>query len=140
MKKTCVLLAVRHPAMMEGIRGLLETMFDSVVMVSDEISLLETLARVDPDFAVVDLSLDVTRESNVAVLLNRYDPELKFIVLSTHEGSEIMEKCMSLGASAYVLKRSAGRDLGKALDEVLKGGTFVSPSIDVSKQIEEERS
>ena len=73
--------------MMEGIRGLLETMFDSVVMVSDEISLLETLARLDPDFAVVDLSLDVTRESDVAVLLNRYDPELKFIVLSTHEES-----------------------------------------------------
>jgi DNA-binding NarL/FixJ family response regulator len=140
MKKTCVLLAVRHPAMMEGIRGLLETMFDSVVMVSDEISLLETLARLDPDFAVVDLSLDVTRESDVAVLLNRYDPELKFIVLSTHEESEIMEKCMLSGASAYVLKRSAGRDLGKAVDEVLKGGTFVSPSIDVSKQMKEEGS
>ena len=133
MKKTCVLLAVRHPAMMEGIRGLLETMFDSVVMVSDEVSLLETLARVDPDFAVVDLSLDVTRESNVAVLLNRYDPELKFIVLSTHEESEIMEKCMSSGASAYVLKRSAGRDLVKAVDEVLKGGTFVSPTINGSQ-------
>jgi DNA-binding NarL/FixJ family response regulator len=131
MKKTIVLLAVKHPAMMEGIRGLLETMFDSVVMVSDEISLSETLARLDPDFAVVDLSLDVTRESSVAVLLNRYDPELKFIVLSTHEGYEIMEKCMSSGASGYVLKRSAGRDLGKAVDEVRKGGTFVSPSIDV---------
>ena len=133
MKKTCVLLAVRHPAMMEGIRGLLETMVDSVVMVSDEISLLETLARLGPDFAVVDLSLDVTRESDVTVLLNRYDPELKFVVLSTHEECEIMEKCMSSGASAYVLKRSAGRDLGKAVDEVLKGSTFVSSSIDVSK-------
>jgi len=79
------------------------------------------------------LSLDVTRESNVAVLLNRYDPELKFIVLSTHEEYEIMEKCMSSGASAYVLKRSAGRDLEKAVDEVLKGGTFVSSSIDAAK-------
>jgi DNA-binding NarL/FixJ family response regulator len=131
MKKTIVLLAVRHPAMMEGIRGLLETMFDSVVMVSDEISLLETLAGLDPDFAVVDLSLDVPRESSVAVLLNKYHPELRFIVLSTHEEYEIMEKCMSSGASAYVLKRSAGRDLVEAVDEVRKGGTFVSPSIDV---------
>ena len=63
----------------------------------------------------------------MAVLLNRYDPELKFVVLSAHGGSEIMEKCMSSGASAYVRKRSAGRDLGKAVDEVRKGGTFVSP-------------
>jgi len=128
MKMTSVLLAVRHPALMEGIRGLLETMFDSVVMVSDDISLLETLARLDPDLVVVDLSLDVTRESDVAVLLNRCDPECKFVVLSTHEECEIMGKCMSSGASAYVLKRSAGRDLVKAVDEVLKGGTFVSPT------------
>ena len=129
MEKTCVLLAIRHPAMMEGISGLLETMFDSVAVVSDEISLLETLARLDPDLIVVDLSLDVTQEPDVAVLLNRYDPELKFIVLSTHEGWEIMEKCMLSGAAAYVLKRSADRDLGKAVDEVLKGGTFVSPAV-----------
>ena len=135
MKKTAaiVLLAIRYPAMMEGIRGLLETMFDSVVMVSDERSLLETLGKLDPDLVVVDLSFQVVRESNAAVLLNRYDPELKFIVLSTYEEQEIMEDCISSGASGYVLKRSAGRDLGEAVEEVLKGDTFVSPSIVVSK-------
>ena len=42
--------------------------------------------------------------------------------------------------TTYVLKRSAGRDLVKAVDEVLKGATFVSPSIDVSKQMKEELS
>ena len=135
MKKTVnvVLLAIRYPAILESIRGLLETMFDSVVMVSDERSLLETLGKLDPDLVVVDLSFQVVRESNVAVLLNRYDPELKFIVLSTYEEQEIMEDCMSSGASGYVLKRSAGRDLIAAVEEVLKGDTFVSPSIVVSK-------
>ena len=77
--------------------------------------------------------MNLSSGSYVAVLLNRYDPELKFIVLSTHEESEILEKIMSTGASAYVLKRSAGKDLGKAVDEVLKGGTFVSSSIDAAK-------
>jgi DNA-binding NarL/FixJ family response regulator len=117
--------------MMEGIRGLLESLFDSVVMVSDEMSLSETLARLDPDLAVVDLSLDISQASDVAVLLCRYDSDLKFIVLSTHEECEIAEKCMSSGASGYVLKRSAGEDLARAVDEVLKGGTFVSPSIGI---------
>ena len=117
--------------MMEGIRGLLETLFDSVVMVSDEISLLDTLARLDPDLVVVDLSLEVLQASDVTILLNRYDSGLKFIVLSTHEEYEIGEKCMSSGASGYVFKRSAGEDLMQAVDEVLKGGTFVSPRIGV---------
>ena len=136
MKKTVnvVLLAIRYPAILESIRGLLETMFGSVVMVSDERSLLETLGKLDPDLVVVDLSFQVVRESNVAVLLNRYDTELKFIVLSTYEEREIMENCMSSGASGYVLKRSAGRDLIAAVEEVLKGDTFVSPCISLVKE------
>ena len=136
MKKTVnvVLLAIRYPAMLEGIRGLLETMFGSVAMVSDERSLLETLGKLDPDLVVVDLSFHVVRESNVAILLNRYDTKLKFIVLSTYEEREIMENCMSSGASGYVLKRSAGRDLGEAVEEVLKGDTFASPCISLAKE------
>ena len=109
-------------------------MFDAVVIVSDEDSLIETLDRFDPDLVVVDLSFQVVRESNAAVLLNRYDPELKFIVLSTYEEQEIMKDCMSSGASGYVLKRSAGRDLIAAVEEVLKGDTFVSPSISLANE------
>jgi DNA-binding NarL/FixJ family response regulator len=92
MKKTSVLLVDRHPALVESIRDLLETLFDTVVMVSDERSLIETLYRFDPDLVVVDLFLPVSQEQNVAALLNRYDPELKFIVLSDHEGREVMRR------------------------------------------------
>ena len=105
MKKTSVLLVDRHPALVESLRDLLKAMFDTVVMVSDEKSLIETLDRFGPDLVVVDLEMFVTGEQNVVNLLNRYDPELKFIVLSTHEGREVMEKCKSSGASGYLLTR-----------------------------------
>ena len=52
MKKTSVLLFDRHPALVESIRDLLKTMFDTVVMVSDEDSLLEALDKLDPDLVV----------------------------------------------------------------------------------------
>jgi two-component system nitrate/nitrite response regulator NarL len=133
MKKTSVLLADRHPSLVEGLRNLLETLFDTVVMVSDEKSLIETLDRFDPDLVIVDLGLPVTRAQNVADLLNRYDPELKFIVLSTHEGREVMESCRSSGASGYLLKRSSGQKLLKAVEAVQKGGTFFSNVSDVPK-------
>ena len=126
MKKTSVLLADRHPALTESIRNLLETLFDTVVMVSDEKSLLETLNRFDPDLVVVDLEMPVTGAQNVANLLNRYDPELKFIVLSTYEGREVMGKCKSCGASGYILKRSSAENLIKAVAVVQNGGTFFS--------------
>jgi DNA-binding NarL/FixJ family response regulator len=126
MKKTSVLLVDRYPALVESIRDLLKAMFDTVVMVSDETSLIETLDRFGPDLVVVDLKMPVTGEQNVANLLNRYDPELKFIVLSTHEGREMMEKCKSSGASGYILKRSSAGNLVKAVEAVQNGGRFFS--------------
>ena len=54
---SCVLLADRHHGLTEGVRGLLETAFGTVVMVADEASLLEGASRLRPDVAVVDLSL-----------------------------------------------------------------------------------
>jgi two-component system nitrate/nitrite response regulator NarL len=126
MKKTRVLLADRHPALVESIRDLLETLFDTVVMVSDEKSLIDTLDRFGPDLVVVDLEMSVNGVQKVAFLLNRYDPELKFIVLSTHEGREVMEKCKSSGASGYIQKSSSAENLIKAVEAVQNGGTFFS--------------
>ena len=54
---SCVLLADRHHGLTEGVRGLLETAFGTVVMVADEASLLEGAGRLQPDVAIVDLSL-----------------------------------------------------------------------------------
>ena len=51
------LLANRHDGLTEGVRGLLETTFDVVLMVADEISLFESATRLPLDVAVVDLAL-----------------------------------------------------------------------------------
>jgi len=130
MNKTSVLLADKNPALVECIRDLLETLFDTVVMVSNEESLIETLDRFNPDLVVVDLAMSVSRAQNVADLLNHYDPRPKFIVLSTLEEREVMESCKSSGASGYILKRSSARNLIKAVEAVQNGGTFFSVESD----------
>ena len=126
MKKTSVLLADRQTEMVEGIRDLLKTTFDTVVMVSDEKSLIETLDRFDPDLVIVDLGMPVTRAQNVANLLSQYNPEQKFIVLSTHKGSEVIDICESSGASGCILKHSSAENLIEAVETVQNGGTFFS--------------
>lgn len=129
MKNKIVLLADSHPALLEGMRGLLATVFNTVVMVSDEDSLMEALPKLEPDLVVVDMSLPVAQQPNVVMLLNKYDFELKIIALSTNEEPELMKHAMSSGASGYLLKRSAARDLFKAVEKVLRGGTFVTSDI-----------
>jgi len=126
MKKTSVLLADRHPALMESIRDLLQAMFDAVVMVSDEKSLIETLDRFGPDLVIVDLEMPVTGVQNVASLLNQFNPEQKFIVLINHKGSELIDICKSSGALGCILKHSSADNLIKAVEAVQNGGTFFS--------------
>jgi len=65
-----VILADTHHTMLEGIRGLLETMFEAVVMVADDTSLFDTAARLESD-----LSLPLSRDVNIVCRLKDRFPQ-----------------------------------------------------------------
>jgi DNA-binding NarL/FixJ family response regulator len=115
---SCVLLADRHHGLTEGVRGLLETAFGTVVMVADEASLLEGASRLRPDVAVVDLSL--ARDSGLGWLraLRQRCPDLKVIVLSVHDEQAVRRAAMEAGADVFVLKRAIATDLLAAVELV----------------------
>jgi len=118
---SCVLLADRHHGLTEGVRGLLETAFRTVVMVADEASLLEGAGRLRPDVAVVDLSL--ARDSGLGWLRALRDrcPGLKVIVLSVHDEPNVRRATLEAGADAFVLKRAIVTDLLPAVDRLREG-------------------
>jgi DNA-binding NarL/FixJ family response regulator len=115
---SCVLLADRHHGLTEGVRGLLETAFATVVMVADQASLLEGAARLRPDVAVVDLSL--ARDGGLGWLraVRERCPDLKVIVLSVHDEESVRSVAMAAGADAFVLKRAILTDLLPAVEAV----------------------
>jgi DNA-binding NarL/FixJ family response regulator len=115
--------------MLEGIRSLLESLFDVVVMVADEKSLFDSLEKVNPDVVIVDLSLPISEKMNVSRCIKKRNPEMKVIILSVHDEQIAVEECLSSGAEGFVLKRSASNDLMPAIREVLKGRTYVSHSV-----------
>ena len=130
MKQGQVLLADRHQNVLAGIRSLLETIFETVVMVADEASLLEAAERLEPDLAIIDISLPVSTEKNVARQLRSRHPDLKFIVLSVHDEPTVVNEALAAGASGFVLKRAAATDLIPAVREVLQGGIYTSPGLE----------
>ena len=115
---TCVLLADRHHGLTEGVRGLLETVFATVVMVADEASLLDGADRLRPDLAVVDLSL--ARRSGLDWLreLKRRSPGLKVIALSVHDEESVRRAALAAGADAVVLKRALATELLPAMEHL----------------------
>jgi DNA-binding NarL/FixJ family response regulator len=108
---SCVLLADRHHGLTEGVRGLLETAFGTVVMVADEASLLEGASRLRPDVAVVDLSLAQDGGLGWLRAVHQRCPALKVIVLSVHDEESVRRAALEAGADAFVLKRAIVTEL-----------------------------
>ena len=129
MKQGKVLLADNHQTMLEGVRNLLENMFETVFMVADEASLMEAAEKLKPDLIVADLSLPVTKEINIVRRLKTAFPDIKLIILSIHDEQAAVGECIEAGARGVVLKRRAVDDLIPAVEAVLKGGTYISPSV-----------
>ena len=122
-KPTCVLLADRHHGLTEGVRGMLSAQFETVVMVADEPSLLESARRLQPEVAVVDLSLTGGASLGWLRNLRKACPELRVVVLSVHDEPAVRQAAMAAGANGFVLKRALAKDLWPAIESLLTPAT-----------------
>jgi DNA-binding NarL/FixJ family response regulator len=124
---SCVLLADRHHGLVEGVRGLLESSFGMVVMVADKTSLQDVAFRLQPEVAVVDLSLAQDGDLDWLRAVRRRCPDLKVIALSVHDEDAVRRAALAAGADAFVLKRSIATDLLPAVARV-RGDQGQEPS------------
>jgi DNA-binding NarL/FixJ family response regulator len=132
MRQGRVILADKHSNMLAGIRHLLETEVETVLMVADEASLLHALEKFNPDVVVADLSLPASSETNVAHLIKKTHPEIKVIILSIHDEKSVLDDVMEAGVEGFVLKRRAAIDLIPAIHDVLQGRKYISPDVNAA--------
>ena len=128
MKYGRVVLADGHLNLLGGVHSLLEALFESVLMVADERSMMEALAKFAPSLVVVDLSLSDSGEANIALRLHQSHPDVPLIVLSIHDEPNVVTQLQNSGAAGFVLKRTVATDLVPAVHQVLCGGADVSPT------------
>jgi DNA-binding NarL/FixJ family response regulator len=122
---SCVLLADRHHGLTEGVRDLLATVSTTVVMVADEASLLESASRLQPQVAVVDLSLPGDASLRWLAELKGLCPGMRVIVLSVHGEKSVRRAAMAAGADGFVLKQAIGTDLLAAIESACSGPAAV---------------
>lgn len=88
-------------------------------MVADEASLLDGAGRLQPDVAIVDLSLGRERGLDWLRALRAQCPDLKVIALSVHDEANVRRAALDAGADAFVLKRAIASDLLTVVDAML---------------------
>ncbi|HET9930747.1 MAG TPA: response regulator transcription factor [Polyangiaceae bacterium] len=125
-----VFLADDHRLLREGLRALLEREGMHVVgEASSGRELLEELERTRPDLVVVDISMPELNGIDATRRVLAIAPETSVIALSMNGDRRQVLGMLEVGASAYVLKSSAGRELLHAIAEVSAGRKYVSPAI-----------
>jgi len=129
---TCAILADRHTALSEGVRGLLETTFETVYTVADTTSLKEGAQRLSPALVVLDLSLQGSGLKRLIDEVHELSPESCVLVLSVHDQATVARTALACGAQSVVLKRSIGSDFLTAVSAILRGEKYVSPGFGLS--------
>lgn len=123
-----ILIADTHRTMTAGVRLLLTDLCNVLVMVADAQSLSDAVVHSDFDL-IMDLSIPRKSGDNIVHLLRRLRADQRLIVLSVHDETMAVEECMAAGALGFALKCSAVNDLIPAVESVMRGETYVSPSI-----------
>lgn len=126
MEKLRVIIADGSQTLLEGLRGLLETVFDSVVMVADVRSLIDTADKLGADMVVVDLTIGNGDFIETIRKIKSRFPDLKIIVMSIYDDETALEISKVSGVDGFILKQLAADDLLPAVEAVLNGGTFTS--------------
>jgi len=124
-----VLLAEDHGLVAEAFRKLLEPEFQVVGTVGDAQALLGVARERKPDVVLLDLYLPGGGGAAAGELLKRALPRLKIIVVTVNDDVKTAIGALRLWASGYVLKRSLGAELAKAVREVMRGGKYVTPAL-----------
>ena len=129
LKRTRVLLADDHKAMLDGVKRLLEKELQVVGTVRDAQAALDAVAELRPDVLILDISMPVLSGMQTAVRLKQKKSEVRIVFLTVHEDPDFAREALATGALGYVVKPRLVSDLLVAIKEALAGRSFVSPSI-----------
>jgi DNA-binding NarL/FixJ family response regulator len=127
--RTRVLLADDHTVVRHGLRMILDAAPDFTVVAEagDGVEAVQLGLREDIDLAVLDVAMPRRTGLGVARELTRRRPELKVLMLSVHDVNQYFFEALKAGASGYVLKTVADRDLVQACRAVMRGEPFLYP-------------
>jgi DNA-binding NarL/FixJ family response regulator len=124
-----VILADDHTILVEAFRKLLESTCEVVATVADGHALLEVAPKLRPDVIVLDIAMPLLNGLDAGRQVKETVPGVKLIFLTMNEDPDLAVEAIRMGASGYLLKKSAASELFKAIQAALRGKSYVTPQI-----------
>lgn len=141
VKTSRVLLADDHTIVRAGIRALLEklTHVEVVGEAANGIQTLDAIENLRPDVVLLDLMMPGLSGFDVLKEAHQRFPEVRVILLTVHEEVEYAYHALKLGASGYLPKSAASAELLLAIEHVIGGNQYISPTLNQNTAIESGR-
>ena len=131
MPKIRLLVGDDHTLLRQGLRKILEERpeWEVVAEVGDGREAVRKCIELKPDVAVLDVAMPLLNGIDATHQIVRKVPETRVLVLSMHSDEAYVTRALQAGATGYILKDSAGKDLLKAIASVASGQAYFSPAI-----------
>lgn len=126
-----LLLCDDHRLFREGLAGLLqqEPGWEVIAHAGDGAEAIRLAGELAPDLAVLDVAMPGLGGIEAAEAIRVRSPRTRIVAVSMYSNLHYRKRMLAAGAVAYVLKNEAGADLIAAIHAVLRGETFISPSL-----------
>jgi DNA-binding NarL/FixJ family response regulator len=127
--KTRILLADDHALVRRGLRLILDGEPDLVVVheAGDGAEAIDLATVGDVDLAILDIAMPRMTGLQAARELSRRAPNVRVLILSMYDNEQYLFEALKAGASGYVLKSVADRDLVEACRAAMRGEPFLYP-------------
>ncbi len=129
--KTKVVIVEDHKLFREGLKSMLadKTGLEVVGEAGDGLEAIRIVKKIRPDMMLLDLSMPKMNGISVMKEIKSQFPETKIMALTIHESDQYVLEAFEAGADGYCLKDAGRNELMVAVDSVLQGKRYISPSI-----------
>lgn len=124
-----ILLADDHALVRRGVRLILDNEPDLTVVAEagDGAEAISMARQEKPDLAILDIAMPRLTGLQAARELSRLLPDLRILILTMYDNEQYFFEALKAGASGYVLKSVADRDLVEACRSAMRGEPFLYP-------------
>jgi DNA-binding NarL/FixJ family response regulator len=131
MRKIKVLLADDHTIVRKGLLSLLLNQEDIEVVgeAQDGRGALKLVEQLQPHVVVMDITMPLLNGLEATRQIKHHWPEIQVVILTVHTAEEYIFQILQAGASGYIVKQAAPKELIMAIHAAYAGETFLSPSI-----------
>ena len=124
-----VIIADDHTLVAEACKQLLEPEYDVVATVGDGRTLVDVAMTLKPQVIIVDISMPLLNGLDAGQQIKKNIHSVKLVYLTMNQDADLAAEAFRCGAAAYLLKTCAASELKIAIQEVLKGKSYLSPAI-----------